>query len=105
LQNAREREHFLTKLFALAGLREAIARGQMRALLDFHARNEQLLTAYGECRAQALARILGGRDADVASVGERYREQVAAALARPPRRRPGPSALARAFPLSLLGRG
>jgi uncharacterized protein YbgA (DUF1722 family) len=89
LGDVRLRDHFLTKLFAVAGLREAIARRSRGALVDFHARNSLLLMAHGERRTRELAGIAANRDgADAATVAERYRDGMAAALARPPREGP-----------------
>jgi uncharacterized protein YbgA (DUF1722 family)/uncharacterized protein YbbK (DUF523 family) len=86
LNDLRLREHFLTKLFALAGLRAVIATGLITELVGFHARNTLLLMAYSQARMRALERIVEnpGR-AGFTDVARSYREQLAAALARPAR--------------------
>ena len=83
------RHHFLTKAFALAGVRTAAAAG-LPALIDFHARSKLLLMAHSEALMRRLGRLLGGSaggtDGDVV---REYATQFAAALARPSR--PGPN--------------
>ena len=86
LNDLRLREHFLTKLFALAGLRAVAATGLVAELDGFHARNKLLLMAYGQTRMRALGEILENPDrAGFTDVARSYREQLAAALARPAR--------------------
>ena len=48
LRNRRIREHFLTKLFALARLREVGTAGRMARLVAFHAMYKFVLLGYGE---------------------------------------------------------
>jgi uncharacterized protein YbgA (DUF1722 family)/uncharacterized protein YbbK (DUF523 family) len=92
------RHHFLTKLFVVAGLRETIAQRSIGALVDFHARNKLLLMAYSERRMRELGRIVANRDgADAGPLGERYRDVMAAALARPPREGPNVNVLMHAL--------
>ena len=52
------RHHFLTKAFALAGVRAAAAAG-LPALIDFHARSKLLLMAHSEALMRRLGRLLG----------------------------------------------
>jgi uncharacterized protein YbgA (DUF1722 family)/uncharacterized protein YbbK (DUF523 family) len=85
LKDPRLRHHFLTKAFALAGLRAA-ARNGIRGLLEFHARSKLLLMAQSEARLRRMGRLLGdsaGRPP--AEVAGEYEEHFAAALARPSR--------------------
>jgi uncharacterized protein YbbK (DUF523 family)/uncharacterized protein YbgA (DUF1722 family) len=82
------RHSFLTKAFALAGVRAAAAAG-VPALIDFHARGKLMLMAHSEAEMRRLGRLLGdsaGRpDGEVA---REYAARFAAALARPSQ--PGP---------------
>jgi uncharacterized protein YbgA (DUF1722 family)/uncharacterized protein YbbK (DUF523 family) len=85
LNDLRLRDHFLTKLWALASFREATAAGPS-ALVDFHARNKLLLMAHNQTRMRALGRLVAQagtapRDRLVAE----YRAGLGAALARPAR--------------------
>ena len=80
------RHHFLTKAFALAGVRAAAAAG-LPGLIDFHARSKLLLMAHSEALMRRLGRLLGdGAGGDVA---HEYTARFAAALAQPSR--PGPN--------------
>lgn len=88
LRNRRIREHFLTKLFALARLREIGERGQMRDLVRFQSVYKFVLLAYGEKHLRGLGRIVANADRwGFADVLGRYRTGFVAALARPPRPR------------------
>ena len=69
LRNHRIREHFLTKLFALARLRELAGTGEMARLLRFHAAYKFLLLAYSESELRRLGRT-------VANSGKRRFEDV-----------------------------
>lgn len=85
LNDLRLRHHFLTKSFALAGLRAA-ARAGVPGLIEFHARSKLLLMAHSEARLRRMGRLLGesaGRPS--AEVVREYGEHFAAALARPSR--------------------
>jgi len=86
LKNLRLREHFLTKLFALASFRALKETSAMKDLVQFHADNKLLLLAYHQAKMRVLGRV-------VANAGHvPYRDVLAAyepeyygALARPPR--------------------
>ncbi|NIT36408.1 MAG: DUF1722 domain-containing protein, partial [candidate division Zixibacteria bacterium] len=86
LKNLRLREHFLTKLFALAAFRETKGSGAPKDLVQFHAENKLLLMAYNQTRMRALGRVVAdaGRS-PAADVLAAYEEALCAALARPPR--------------------
>jgi uncharacterized protein YbgA (DUF1722 family)/uncharacterized protein YbbK (DUF523 family) len=89
LNDLRLRHHFLTKAFALAGLRAATEQG-LAGLIGYHSRNKLLLMAHSEARLRRMGRLLGdaaGRPA--ADVAREYGAQLGAALARPSR--PGPT--------------
>ena len=82
------REHFLTKLFALAEFRELSASGAatMGDLVAFHARQKWLLMAYSEAQARALGRIVANHaNRPAVDVRGAYRRLLAKTLARPPR--------------------
>lgn len=86
LNNLRIREHFLTKLFALSGFGRAVAEASMRALVDYQARNKLLLMAYNQTRMRAMGRIVANQDElPREELVRRYRDELATALARPPR--------------------
>lgn len=61
LRDFRIREHFLTKLFALAALREVEEAGSMRDLIDFHARYKFVLMAYSQEGLRGLGRLVEER--------------------------------------------
>ena len=58
LRNHRIREHFLTKLFALARLREVARAGRIGGLVGFHAAYKFLLLAYSERGLRGLGRVV-----------------------------------------------
>jgi len=84
LKNYRLRDHYDTKLFALARLRAAIAAESVAALTQFHARQKYALMAYHQTHLRAMGRLLANRDGlSLPEVAQRYRALFAAALARP----------------------
>lgn len=86
LRNFRIREHFLTKLFALAALREVAESGLMRHLIDFHARYKFVLMAYNQTRMRELGRLVGNEDGTAfPDLVAEYRTGFAAAFAKAPR--------------------
>ena len=87
LRNFRIREHFLTKLFALAELRAVVERGELRDLIAFHARYKFVLMAYSQTRMRELGRLVANRSGSAFSeLSTRYRTGFASALSKPPRR-------------------
>jgi uncharacterized protein YbgA (DUF1722 family)/uncharacterized protein YbbK (DUF523 family) len=87
LKNLRIREHFLTKLFALASFREVKVQGRLGDLVKFHTRNKFLFMAYNQTRLRALGKTVANRERlPAAEVIRAYEEDFYAALARPPRR-------------------
>jgi uncharacterized protein YbgA (DUF1722 family)/uncharacterized protein YbbK (DUF523 family) len=86
LKNLRLREHFLTKLFALASFREVKHSSKAKDLVRFHAANKLLLMAYNQTRMRELGRVVAGagrgRSAEAVAA---YEENFHAALARPAR--------------------
>ena len=82
LLDSRLRHHFLTKLFALARLREVEARGRMRDLVAFQACHELLLMAYGQIPLRALGGLVeSAAGKPFADVVREYRILFSAALA------------------------
>ncbi|MFO8034071.1 MAG: DUF523 and DUF1722 domain-containing protein [Candidatus Bipolaricaulota bacterium] len=91
LTNFRLREHFLTKVFALATFRQVVASGEMSELVGFQARNKLLLMSYSQASLKELGRIVANpRQRNWEELCTAYRAQLVNALARPPRR---PSAI------------
>jgi uncharacterized protein YbgA (DUF1722 family)/uncharacterized protein YbbK (DUF523 family) len=86
LRNFRIREHFLTKLFALAALRGVATTGSMRELIEFHARYKFVLMAYSQKRLRELGRLVANEAGlPYPDLVLAYRAGLAAALHQPPR--------------------
>jgi len=86
LTNFVLREHFMTKLFALAAFRETARMPEMKNLVAFHAAHKYLLMAYHQTELRALGRIVANPDhRPVAELFAAYGPRLAKALARPPR--------------------
>jgi len=86
LNNLRIREHFLTKLFALASFRKAADDGSTRGLVEYQASNKFLLMAYNQTRMRSMGRIVANKDGlPHDELVESYRDELTTALARPPR--------------------
>lgn len=62
LKSLRIREHFLTKLFALAQFRSVKEAGQMRDLVRYHTENKLLLMAYSQKELSFLGNIVANQD-------------------------------------------
>jgi uncharacterized protein YbgA (DUF1722 family)/uncharacterized protein YbbK (DUF523 family) len=97
------REHFLTRLFALARFRSVRAsrEGQARSigtLVDFHTRNKYLLMVYSQAQLKALGNIVaGGAKKKPEEAFSLYETGLEAALSKPPRTGPLMNVLLRAF--------
>ncbi len=88
LRNRRIREHFLTKLFALARLREIGGGGRTGDLVRFQSMYKFVLLAYGEKHLRSLGRIVANADRrPFTEVFARYRAGFMAALGGMPRAR------------------
>ena len=86
LNDLRLREHFLTRIFTSAGLRQVLAAGKRSALVRFHARNKLLLLAYNQRRLRRLGLIVANSPREpFVTVIARYEAELAPALAKPPR--------------------
>lgn len=85
LRNYRIREHFLTKLFALARLRIDVKPGSMSDLIRFHSESKFLLMAYDQEGMRELGRIVANHERlSYPAVFQRYRDGFQQALASPP---------------------
>lgn len=86
LRNFNIREHFLTKLYALASFREMQNHGSVSDLIQFHTENKLLLAAHSQKEARILGNIVANRESqDFADQARLYRMHLAEALKRPPR--------------------
>jgi uncharacterized protein YbgA (DUF1722 family)/uncharacterized protein YbbK (DUF523 family) len=86
LTNYRIREHFLTRLFAGARLREMRGRRSMGALVSFHAQHKFLLMATHQTEMRALGRIVANPERrPAAEVIRDYCERFPRAFARIPK--------------------
>jgi uncharacterized protein YbgA (DUF1722 family) len=86
LLNFRIREHFLTGLYARARFRAIAQRGEMKDLVEYHARNKFLLMAYHQKEMRILGRIVANPEKKkVRAVFEEYEAHLRSALANPPR--------------------
>lgn len=87
LTNRALREHFFTRVFALARLREVLDSGDMSALVAFHTQHKFLLMAYNQSRLRELGRLVANpQRRPTKEVLAQYAAGFRAALARPPRR-------------------
>ncbi|UCC71488.1 MAG: DUF523 and DUF1722 domain-containing protein [Gemmatimonadota bacterium] len=86
LRNYRIREHFLTKLFALARFRGVKKSDAMRQLVRFHAEQKLTLMAYSQKELRTLGRIVANHEKlRFAEVASAYEQHFQRAFARPPR--------------------
>lgn len=92
LKDLGRREHFLTRLFALAAFRERCASSGVGGLARFHWDSELLLRAYHPGESRILGEIVANpRGKPSGQVIAGYRRHLHRALSRPPGR---PSSLA-----------
>lgn len=86
LRNRIRREHFLTRLFALARLRRVARRPTRAALRRFHAANHLMLMAYNRTELDQLDRLLSDSgETDAAVLATEYKKRLSNALSRSPR--------------------
>jgi len=98
LQSFDIRGHWLTQVFTLARFRAAEAAGSMGDLVTFHARHKLLLLAYNQSAMREMGRIVANPERLPANaVFSRYREQLARALTKAPRRTSALNVLQHAF--------
>ena len=81
LESPARRDHWLTRVFALAEIRELAAGSpDVRRLYEFHARWKMVLMAHSEATARRLGRFLAATG-DARDTLPRYREEFLAGLA------------------------
>lgn len=87
LLNYEIREHFLTRLFASAALRQVRASGSMAELVRFQAEHKLLLMAHNQQAMRTLGRLVANRERrPFEAVAAAYAGSFQHALARAPRR-------------------
>jgi uncharacterized protein YbgA (DUF1722 family)/uncharacterized protein YbbK (DUF523 family) len=62
LSNLRFREHFLSRIFALANWRQTRKSESMARLVEFHASNKLMLMAYNQKEMRILGRIVANQE-------------------------------------------
>ena len=98
LKNYEIRQHFLTRLFALARFRSQVEGGSMRDLVAFQAENKLLLMAYNQTALRELGRLVANPDRrSFADLVSDYRTHLSLALSRAPRRTSAVNVLQHAF--------
>jgi len=86
LTNFTIREHFLTKLFALARFRKINSSRSMKELVRFQTENKSLLMAYNQKELRILGRIVANHEKRPADeVFKNYQQHLWSAFARAPR--------------------
>jgi uncharacterized protein YbgA (DUF1722 family)/uncharacterized protein YbbK (DUF523 family) len=86
LLNLRLREHFLTKLFALAEVRAMGPSPEAGTLVRFQSQHELLLLAYNQKQMRTCGRIVANRERlGPREIYGQYAEHFRLAFARPPR--------------------
>jgi uncharacterized protein YbgA (DUF1722 family)/uncharacterized protein YbbK (DUF523 family) len=104
LRNYDIREHFLTRIFALAAFREVRGARAMGRLVDFHTRNKLLLMAYSQKELKNLGNVVANRKRlRIGAVLDEYERGLRAALSAPPP--PGPCANVLMHALGYFSRG
>jgi uncharacterized protein YbgA (DUF1722 family) len=87
LKNLSIREHFLTRIFALARLRKLQQSGSMHSIERFHSLNHLLLMAYSQTKLSELERIVANADGErTAIVLHLYAKYFREALKKPVKR-------------------
>lgn len=86
LRNFNIREHFLTKIYALASFRVVQSKGSVSDLIRYHTANKLLLAAHSSKESRTLGNIVANREGlDFWEQARLYRRHLAEALKRPPR--------------------
>jgi len=84
LADALIRDHFLTRVFALASFREAAGSGKMHDLVDYHTRNKLLLMAYDKEAMTRMGDILANhRKRSFEEITTDYQQYLQEALSGP----------------------
>ncbi|SYZ72330.1 conserved hypothetical protein [Candidatus Zixiibacteriota bacterium] len=98
LLNLRIREHFLTRIFALAALRKVVGSGTIGKLVAFHTANKLLLMSASQKEMRLLGKIVANHEKrKFIDVGNDYDIHFRAALARPIRESANVNMLMHAF--------
>jgi len=86
LRNFTIREHFLRRLYTIAGFHEINKKQKMKDIVQFQADNKFLLMAYNQKEFRIMGRIVANHEKKpVGEVYESYRKHLYDALARAPR--------------------
>ena len=86
LTNFRIREHFLTRIFALARFRSIRESARMKDLVSFQASNKLLLMAYNQTELRKLGRIVANPEKrPIGELLDEYEEHFMRALSKPSR--------------------
>ena len=86
LRNYNIREHFLTRLYALASFRKVRREGDISDLIKFHEVNKFLLMAHSQKETKILGNIVANHEGlEYAKQAALYREHLAKAFHRPPK--------------------
>ncbi len=86
LKDRELRVHFLTRLFALADLRESFEKiKEVKDLMEFHQRYKYLLMAYSQVKLKALGRLVAkAREENLKETLTEYKKLFSEALKRKP---------------------
>lgn len=77
LLNLKIRDDFLTKIFTSANFRAVKAKGTLKALEQFHSKNQYLLMAYSKKKYKLLRHILTNpENSPVTTIFEQYEDQL-----------------------------
>jgi hypothetical protein len=86
LRNNNIREHFLTKIYALASFRDVESEATVSGLIKFHTDNKLLLASHSQKESKILGNIVANREnLGFREQAQAYREHLAEALKKPPR--------------------
>ena len=81
------REHFLTKLFALARFQTVMKSNELRDLISFHAESKMLLMAYNQREMRLLGNLVGNhKKRPLSEVLANYEDHLHKAMETPPKR-------------------
>lgn len=84
--NLHIREHFLSRIFIMARMRQLAGNPGIKALMDFHAGNKLLLMAYHQDYLHKMGRLLANHERQTLNeVLAQYRDHMSAALIRAPK--------------------
>jgi len=87
LENADIRDHFLTRIFALAGLRDILNSGPVKKLVEFHSAHKLQLMAYSQKEMRALGKLVARQNelkwTELAAGYQAHFEQALGRIPRP----------------------